>query len=107
MNDVNNLATFLSDGWLHIMQGISKSDAPARFPTFATVAPNGEPEARTVALRHADRKSNIIEVYTDITTPKVTSLRKTPLAAVHVFDNFVGALKTNERAFSVLFPFGD
>ena len=39
MNDVNNLATFLSDGWLHIMQGISKSDAPARFPTFATVAP--------------------------------------------------------------------
>jgi len=85
MNDVNNLATFLSDGWLHIMQGISKSDAPARFPTFATVAPNGEPEARTVALRHADRKSNIIEVYTDITTPKVTSLRKTPLAAVHVW----------------------
>lgn len=85
MNDPNDLAAFLSDGWQHLVDGVAKSDAPARLPTFATVSPDGTPEARTVALRGADRTRSMVEVHTDLTTAKVTALRHRPVAALHVW----------------------
>lgn len=85
MSDPNDLAAFLSDAWHHLRDGVARSDAPARLPTFATVAPDGTPEARTVALRAADQARGMVEVHTDITTPKVTALHHRPVAALHVW----------------------
>ena len=59
--------------------------SPARYPTFATVAPNGTPEVRTVALRAASRRLSVLEVHTDIATSKVVALQHNPKAAFHVW----------------------
>ena len=49
-----------------------------RYPTFATVAADGTPEARTVALRAASRSLSTLEVHTDIATAKVVALKHFP-----------------------------
>lgn len=85
MSDPNDLEAFLDEAWLHLSRGVADAKAPARYPTFATVSPQGVPEARTVALRAARRSEGFLEVHTDIETPKVAALRKTPLAALHVW----------------------
>lgn len=85
MNDPGDLTAFLEDAWQHLRRGVADSRSPARYPTFATVSPNGVPELRTVALRRALQAEAMVEVHTDIVTPKVQSLRMTPLAALHVW----------------------
>lgn len=85
MIDPNDLAAFLADAWRHLKDGVARSDAPARLLTFATVAPDGTPEARTVALRAADQARGVVEVHTDVTTPKVAALRHNPVAALHIW----------------------
>ncbi|MEM7438255.1 MAG: pyridoxamine 5'-phosphate oxidase family protein [Pseudomonadota bacterium] len=85
MSDTNDLVAFLADAWRHLAEGVADADAPARFPTFATISPDGVPEARTVALRHADQNVALVEVHTDIDTNKVRALRKAPIAALHVW----------------------
>ncbi|WP_299551197.1 pyridoxamine 5'-phosphate oxidase family protein [uncultured Tateyamaria sp.] len=85
MSDLGNLAAFLDEGWRHLQQGVADSQSPARYPTFATVSPEGLPEARTVALRHAAQAEAVVEVHTDILTPKVKALKASPRAAIHVW----------------------
>lgn len=83
MSDPNDLAAFLADAWQHVTRGVADSRSPARYPTFATVSPQGKPEARTVALRAASPSKGTLDVHTDIETPKVTALRHAPQAALH------------------------
>jgi len=85
MSDPNDLAAFLASAWQHLRRGVADSRSPARYPVFATTAADGTPEARTVALRHADQDSAILEVHTDINTPKVAALRANQRAAFHVW----------------------
>lgn len=85
MSDPNDLRAFLDEAWQHLTQGVADSKAPARYPTFATVSPDGKPEARTVALRGAMRSAGIVEVHTDIATAKVTALQMHPYAAFHIW----------------------
>ena len=85
MSDHNNLETFLDEAWRHLNRGAADSRSPARYPTFATVSPEGKPQARTVALRRASRPNSILEVHTDIATDKVTALEHTPIAAFHIW----------------------
>mmetsp|Transcript_70 Transcript_70/g.170 ORF Transcript_70/g.170 Transcript_70/m.170 type:complete len:185 (+) Transcript_70:485-1039(+) len=85
MSDPNDLAAFLGDAWGHLEQGVADSASPARFPTFGTVAPDGTPELRTVALRFADREAAVVEVHTDIATPKVIALAKNSVAGLHIW----------------------
>ena len=85
MSDLNDLAAFLEEGWQHLRRGVADGKAPARYPTFATVSSDGLPEARTVALRHAGQAEGVVEVHTDIATPKVAALRANPHAALHVW----------------------
>lgn len=85
MSDPNDLQAFLAEGWYHLTRGVADSQSPARYPTLATVAPNGKPEARTVALRHADQDAGVVEVHTDIETPKIAALRHAPFAAFHIW----------------------
>lgn len=85
MSDPNDLQAFWTEAWRHLTRGTADARAPARYPTFATVSPQGRPEARTVALRRADPEQAILEVHTDIETPKVVALRVNPVAAFHVW----------------------
>ncbi|WP_299153819.1 pyridoxamine 5'-phosphate oxidase family protein [uncultured Tateyamaria sp.] len=85
MSDPNDLAAFLEEGWQYLRHGVADSRAPARYPTFATISPRGLPEARTVALRHAGQVAGVVEVHTDIATPKVAALGSNPHAALHVW----------------------
>lgn len=85
MSDPNDLQAFLAEAWQHLSRGVADSRSPARYPTFVTVAADGTPQARTVALRGARRSTASIEVHTDIATPKVAELRHNPVAALHVW----------------------
>ncbi|WP_299651065.1 pyridoxamine 5'-phosphate oxidase family protein [uncultured Tateyamaria sp.] len=85
MSDPNDLAAFLASAWQHLGRGVADGRSPARYPTFATVSPDGLPELRTVALRRASQTDGMVEVHTDIVTPKVQSLRALPKAALHVW----------------------
>ena len=85
MSDPNDLGAFLDEAWQYLGRGVAESRSPARYPTFATVSPEGWPEARTVALRRAVRGENVLEVHTDIRTPKVAALRTLPRAGLHVW----------------------
>ncbi|MEX0309674.1 MAG: pyridoxamine 5'-phosphate oxidase family protein [Tateyamaria sp.] len=83
MSDPNDLGAFLDTAWQHLRRGVADSRSPARYPSFGTVAPDGTPEVRTVALRGAERDVACVEVHTDIATPKIAALRASPVAALH------------------------
>ena len=85
MNNANDLNAFLDEAWVHLALGVTDSSSPARYPTFATVSPEGKPEARTVALRGASRFESVLEIHTDITTLKVFALEHNPYAAFHIW----------------------
>ncbi len=76
----------LGQVWSRLSRGVADRRALARHPTFATVSPAGWPEARTVVLRRADRAEAVLEVFTDLASGKVASLRAAPLAALHVWE---------------------
>ena len=84
MNDA--LAAFLDLGWSCLECGAVDAEAPARFPCLATVSPEGWPEARSVALRRADRPAGELEVHTDPASDKVAALRANPRAALHIWE---------------------
>lgn len=84
-SDPNDLTTFLDEAWRHLQRGVADSRSPARYPTFATVAADGTPEARTVALRGASRSLSTLEVHTDIATAKVAALKHSSKAAFLVW----------------------
>lgn len=86
MSDPNNLADFLDLGWQRLTRGVADRHAAARHPIFATVSPNGQPEARTVVLRGASRADGTLEVHTDGGSDKVKSLRASPRAQLMVWD---------------------
>ncbi|MGC1504339.1 MAG: pyridoxamine 5'-phosphate oxidase family protein [Sulfitobacter sp.] len=85
MSDPNDLGAFLEEAWRQMAQGVADSASPARYPTFATVGPDGMPQARTVALRGANRIDMTLEVHTDTETGKVAALRHNPFAALHIW----------------------
>lgn len=72
--------------WTRLIRGVNDRHAPARHPTFATVSPQGWPEARTVVLRAADQTAAILEVHTDLHSAKVAALHVNPRAALHVWE---------------------
>ncbi len=85
MSDQDDLKAFLDDAWQHLARGAADSRSPARYPTFATVSPDGMPEARTVALRAATRSTGVLEVHTDANTAKISALRQSPFGAFHIW----------------------
>ena len=86
MSDLSDLARFLDEAWQHLIRGVEDKSVAARHPVFATVSPDGRPEARTVVLRGADRAMARVEVHTDPMTSKVQSLRARPFAAIHIWE---------------------
>ncbi|OSQ48987.1 pyridoxamine 5'-phosphate oxidase family protein [Marivita geojedonensis] len=86
MSDPNDLAAFLDLGWQRLTRGVADRRAAARHPVFATVSPDGLPEARTVVLRAASRSTGSVEVHTDGGSDKITSLRANPHAQLMIWD---------------------
>lgn len=82
----SSLDGLLAQVWQRLVRGVNDRHAPARHPTFATVSPDGWPEARTVVLRAADKADAMVEIHTDLHSAKVTALRANPHAALHVWD---------------------
>lgn len=85
MSDPNDLGVFLGEAWQHLIHGVSDSRSSARYPTFATVGPDGVPQSRTVALRGACQAEATVEVHTDIETGKIAALRHAAVAALHIW----------------------
>jgi len=69
--------------WKLLAQGVADRNHPARQPTFATVSPDGWPEARTVVLRALDQTKRSLDIQTDLQSDKIKSLEETSKAAVH------------------------
>jgi len=87
MSDPSDLAAFLDHAWQRLSRGVADRRAAARHPVFATVSPDGWPEARTVVLRAADREAAAVEVHTDASSAKVAALTHTPRAQLHIWDD--------------------
>lgn len=87
MSDPHDLVAFLDLGWQRLTRGVADRRAAARHPVFATVSPDGAPEARTVVLRGANRHDGTVEVHTDGGSDKVTSLRSNSRAQLMVWDD--------------------
>lgn len=71
--------------WGILGRGVADAKHPARRPTFATVSPDGWPEARTVVLRSADQGAAEVTVHTDLYSDKIQSLKSNPRAALHIW----------------------
>ena len=54
--------------------------------TVATVGTDGQPEARTVVLRHVDPLRREVRFHSDIRSPKLRALRTSPRVALHWYD---------------------
>lgn len=78
---MSELAAFLDQGWALLCAGASRSDHPMSQVALATVA-EGQPQARYVVLRDADRAGGWLEVHTDLVTAKVAQVRERPGAAI-------------------------
>jgi hypothetical protein len=76
----------LAKVWDTLALGVADATHPARLPTFATISPDGWPEARTVVLRSAHADLGEITLHTDLYSDKIKSLREAPRAALHVWD---------------------
>jgi len=79
------LDTTLDEVWQELLRGQGDANAPARQPTLATHGLTGFPEARTVVMRSATRKSAELEIHTDRATTKVSELKTRPRAALHIW----------------------
>ena len=104
MSDPHDLSAFLDLGWQRLSRGVADRKAAARHPVFATVSPDGMPEARTIVLRAADRETATLEVHTDGGSGKIRSLQAHPVAQLHVWDERVKLLirATSSDWFTVL-----
>lgn len=72
--------------WQTLSRGVSDRRTAARHPTLATVE-DGQPAARTVVLRAVDQGARTLDVHTDIGSTKIESLRVSPNAAFHIWDD--------------------
>lgn len=81
-----DLADLHAQVWVRLVRGLRDRRAPTRHPTLATVGLDGKPQARTVVLRAADKALGTLDIHTDLRSTKVSELRQTPHAALHVWD---------------------
>ena len=82
----HDLSQLHAEIWKRLIRGVHDRHAPARHPTLATVTKDGQPQARTVVLRAANRASTSLDIHTDLKSSKVADLTTTPYAALHIWD---------------------
>ncbi|MEM7492048.1 MAG: pyridoxamine 5'-phosphate oxidase family protein [Pseudomonadota bacterium] len=87
MSDSERLQQIESDTWNILARAVVDKRSPLRWFTFATVSPDGQPEARTVVLRAFDRASRTLTLYSDRRAAKIRALIQNPKAECHFFDS--------------------
>jgi hypothetical protein len=81
---MTELPALLDLVWSRLSHGVGDRSHPARYPTLATLGPDG-PELRTLILRRVDRGPGVLELNTDMASPKVAQIRADPRVALHVW----------------------
>ncbi len=71
--------------WSLLVEGVSDASSPFHTPALATVG-EGEPDVRTVVLRHADAASRQISCHTDWRSPKRSHVEAHNRASWMVYD---------------------
>ena len=80
----HELPTLLDRVWSRLSRGVADRKHPARHPTLATIGQDG-PELRTLVLRGVDREASMLELHTDMASPKVAQIVAEPRVALHVW----------------------
>lgn len=75
-----------NQAWVRLIRGVHDRHTATRHPTLASVDKHGQPQARTVVLRAADKNAATLQIHTDLHSAKVAELRTNPAAALHVWD---------------------
>ena len=66
--------------WMELERAAQDRHHEWRTPVLATVGKDGTPNARTVVLRGADARLQILQFYTDCRSPKIAELAQEPPA---------------------------
>ncbi|MEM9794881.1 MAG: pyridoxamine 5'-phosphate oxidase family protein [Pseudomonadota bacterium] len=80
-----DLADLLDHVWMRLGRAVADRSDPMRLVVLATSGPDGA-DARTVALRRADRAAGEIEVHSDRRTAKIGALEADPRGAILLWD---------------------
>ena len=80
------LPAVLDAVWDALARGVRERWTPWALPTLATVAPDGAPHARVIALRAVDRDARTLTFHTDARSGKVAALGANRGAAVTFWD---------------------
>ncbi|MEM1086862.1 MAG: pyridoxamine 5'-phosphate oxidase family protein [Pseudomonadota bacterium] len=87
MSDADRLSEIETNTWNLLGRAVVDKRSPLRWFTFATVSPDGQPEARTVVLREIDRDTRRITLFTDRRALKVAALQANSKTECHFFDS--------------------
>lgn len=68
------------------LEAASRPGAPFGRPVLATCGRDGEPQARTVILRHADMEKQVLRLHTDARSPKCAEIRGFPCVNLLAYD---------------------
>lgn len=76
--------------WGRLLRGAGDPESPLHLLTLATVTLEGQPSARLMVNRGADRRSGVLWFHSGRRSPKVAQVRANPWACVVAFDPFDG-----------------
>ena len=85
-DDLTSLEGTLDAVWQRLLDGVERSEAPARHVALASARTNGGGAVRLVVLRAAERKTGTLNFYTHRASSKVGELRTNPRCEVLVWD---------------------
>lgn len=80
------LPQVLDTVWGALARGVQERWTPWALPMLATVGSRGQPEARVIALRGADREARTLTFHTDVRSAKAGALAAERRAAVTFWD---------------------
>lgn len=83
---LEDAALVTADAWDRLAEGAARGRSAFHTPVLATVSAAGEPEARTVVLRGADRGDRRLICHTDARSPKTASVEHGPWGAWMFYD---------------------
>ena len=79
--------------WAWVASQLTAATGSARHAfhllTVATVGTDGQPEARTVVLRHVDPVGGVVRFHSDIRSPKVRAIQRDSRVALHWYDPLI------------------
>ena len=84
--DVATLDAALDAAWTQLSEGVRNRRHGFHTPTLATLAPDGQPQARVMVLRRAEPARRVALFHCDVRSPKASEVRADPRAALLFYD---------------------